>query len=139
MVLTPVFVSENYEQPAVSVAARTSDTGHLELFKIEPKRVDLPWFSVRWDLPDDTVDVDLRGDPEETRKFAEGWAGYKGHKTARVSESPRTHAIDIETPPTGPVFRGTISLNIDLGLLLKDAMAMTDSAEVKTDAAIKEE
>jgi hypothetical protein len=139
IVLTTDCVSDDYKHPAVSVAVRTSDTGHLEMLKIEPKRADLPLFSVRWDLPDDAVDVDLCGDPEEARKFAEGRDGYYGHKTDRVSESPRTHAINIETPLTGPVFRGTISLNIDLALLLRDAMAVTDSVEVRTEAAMKAE
>lgn len=61
-------------------------------------RAGLPSFSARWDQYDDSVDVDLHGEAEETRKFAMQQPGYRGHKTERVSNSPRAQAIDIETP-----------------------------------------
>lgn len=37
-----------------------------------------------------------------------------------MNDNPRTQSIDIETPATGHVFKGTVQLNIDLSLLLRD-------------------
>jgi hypothetical protein len=114
------FLSGDYKEPTARVV-RSSNTGHLELLRIEPNRSDFPTFSIRWDQSDDSVDVDLLGDHEEHYKYAQQKTGYRGHKTDRVAENPRTQAIDIETPCTGPVFKGVISFYIDLGLIVSDS------------------
>jgi hypothetical protein len=125
IVVTIEFLSSDYNEPGANTAVRTLDNGRLELLRIEPKRPNLPSFSMRWDQNDDSIDIDLHGETEETRRFAMQRPGYCGHKTERVTASPRTQAIDIETPATGHVFKGTITLNIDLGLVLKDGFNAT--------------
>jgi hypothetical protein len=124
--ITTEFVSPDYNAPTLKALVRSSTTGHTELFRIEPKRSDFPTFSIRWDQADDSVDVDLLNDQEERTKFANRTEGYRGHKTDRVGENPRTQAINIETPRTGPVFKGVVSLNIDLGLSVSDSLHSTE-------------
>lgn len=69
MVLTE-FLSTHYNDPSSAVVVRALDNGRLELLRIEPKQPDRPSFSARWDIKDDSVDIDLHGDAEEVRKFA---------------------------------------------------------------------
>jgi hypothetical protein len=128
------FLNDSYNMPLYTSAVPVGQTGLLELLRIEPKRTDLPSFRVRWDQNEDSVNVDLIGDSEETRKFAQQRAGYIGHKTDRVNASPRTQAIDIQTPSTGRIFKGTMALNIDLGLVLRDGFAV--SADIHMDAIV---
>src|SRR5690349_7778978 len=119
------FLSVDYFEPPASVdEVRSSDTGHLELLRIEPKRTGLPSFSIRLDHSvrldeDDLVDVDLlSSSEEEVRLFKAGKNGYRGHHTHRLDRDSRTHVIDIEAPGTGPVFKGTVTLNLDLAEFL---------------------
>jgi hypothetical protein len=122
--VTIEFLDGSYNPPNYTSGVIPGETGLLELLRIESNRPDLPSFRVRWDQTENSVNVDLLGDAEEARKFAQGSTGYRGHKTIRVNESPRTQAIDIETPSTGQVFKGTIALNIDLGLVLNAGLTM---------------
>jgi hypothetical protein len=116
ILVTKEILSNDYYEPNVAAEAKPSPTGHLELLKIEPRQTQakMPTFSVRWDHKDDTVDVDLLGNKEESYHFKTGANGYRGHKTKRLDRPSRVHSIDIETPSTGLVFKGTITLNIDL-------------------------
>ena len=116
------FLGSDYHDPSCAPVVKPSDTGHLVLLRIEPKRASLPAFSVRWDQSEDSVNVDLDGEDEEKRKFATRQPGYRGHKTDRVGDNPRTYTLDIETPVAGHVFKGTLTLNVDLGLLLKGSL-----------------
>jgi hypothetical protein len=95
----------------------TSDTGHLELFRIEPVRSGLPAFSARWDQKADMIDIDLDGDAASRRAFKKGIHGYRGHHAHIASDSPRIYEIDLHTPE-GHVFNGMIALIVDLGLML---------------------
>jgi hypothetical protein len=120
------FLSNDYCELIVLAEVKSLDNGHLELLRIEPRRThaELPTFSVRWDhwdrkdgavdVTDGAVDVDLLGSKEEAYYFKAGKSGYRGHKTKRLDYSSRVYSIDIETPNTGLVFKGTITLNIDL-------------------------
>ena len=106
-------LSVDYNPPQCEAEVRVTATGHLEFLRIEPKVSGWPIFSVRWCHKDNTIDVDLIGDPAEKSNFADQAYGYYGHKTSLISENPRVHAIDIGTPLTGPVFRGSITLGIE--------------------------
>jgi hypothetical protein len=132
--MTKEFLSSVYNDPVVESGAdpRTSPTGLLVLFRIEPKpgRSDLPSFSVRWDQGANTVDIDLIGDPQEKQNFALPIPGYHGHKTTIITDSPRVYAIQIETPATGPIFIGTVALNIAFGLELSGSLSMSADLEV---------
>lgn len=120
IIVTTTFISAEYCQPPTSIReVRTSETGHLELLRIEPNRAGLPSFSVRWDHKDNSVDIDLISiNEEEVACFKAEKCGYRGHHTDKLDQPSRTHVIDIETPATGPVFRGTLTLNIDLAVLV---------------------
>jgi hypothetical protein len=133
--VTIEFLSSDYNEPVAEAVARTSNTGLLAPLRIEPKpgRSHLPSFSARWDQTKNTVDIDLDGDAEEKRKFKLQQPGYRGHKTDKVSDSPRVYAIDIETPATGHVFKGTITLNIDLGLTLGESLSMRADLQVESE------
>ena len=119
ILVTTEFLSADYCEPPASVKeVRTTETGHLELLRIEPKRAGFPSFSVRWDHKANSIDVDLvSSSEEEVRLFKAEEHGYRGHHTERDRPS-RSYPIDIQTPATGPVFKGTIALNIDLGMLV---------------------
>jgi hypothetical protein len=120
IIVTTTFVSAEYCQPPSSVReVRTSETGHLQLLRIEPNRADLPSFSVRWDHKDNSVDIDLISiNEEEVACFKAEKLGYRGHHTDKLDLPSRKYLINIETPATGPVFRGTLTLNIDLAILV---------------------
>jgi len=123
-------LNSEYNEPTGLASVRTFDNGLLELFRLTPKLPDFPFFIVRWDQRDDSVDVDLRGEAAEIRKFAMQESGYRGHKTQRVSASPRTHALDIEIPGTGPVFRGVIALNLEFAQKLKAGSRVSSEFQV---------
>jgi hypothetical protein len=96
----------------------------LVLFRIEPLRAGLPSFSVRWDRDDDTVDIDLEGQPRDRAAFARPSPRFKGHKTSKVSDNPRTYKIDIKIP-TSNVFKGTITLRgLGFGVRLQDGLSL---------------
>jgi hypothetical protein len=96
-----------------------TDTGHLELFRLEPLERELPTFSARWDKPD-TIDIDLVGDAKASKTFKAEVGGYKGHHTVSASDSPRTYQVDIQTA-TGIIFVGKIKVTIELALYLRDS------------------
>jgi hypothetical protein len=98
-----------------------TETGHLELFRLEPLEREQPTFSARWDLKPNTIDIDLVGDAEASREFKASANGYKGHHTVIVSDSPRIYQVDIQTP-VGIVFVGKIEVLIELGLHLRDSL-----------------
>lgn len=108
----------NY-QLKVQPSSLATDTGHLELFRLEPLKTELPTFSARWDLKPNTIDIDLIGDPEASKAFKAATGEYKGHHTVIVSDSPRIYQVDIQTP-AGIVFVGKIEVAIELGLYLRD-------------------
>jgi hypothetical protein len=132
--VTREFLSSDYNEPVVEEVATTSNTGLLNnLLRIEPKpeHSKLPSFSARWDQTKNTIDIDLVGDAEEKRKFALPAVGYRGHKTRIISDSPRVYEIDIETPTTGHVYKGTVAGIIDLGLDLSGGLTMSEDLQVK--------
>lgn len=131
--ITTEYLSGDYDEPTCAPVARSLDNGLLELLRIEPKRPGFPSFSARWDLADDSIDIDLSNDPEERRRFARSEKGYRGHKTQRVTDNPRTQRIDIETPVVGHVFTGTVTLNIDLGVTMEDSLNLNASLQVNAD------
>lgn len=118
------FLSADYKEPEFEPIATVGDTGLLRLMRIEPRTPGLPAFSVRWDQKEDSINVDLVGESEDALYFSKGRAGYCGHKTNRISENPRTQEIDIDTPITGPVFKGAMALNIQFGLSLAGSLSM---------------
>jgi hypothetical protein len=107
--VTCEFLSGDYSEPTCSKPAKAGETGLLEILRIEPKQTGLPTFVGRWDQRANSIDIDLLGDPSEARMFAMQKPGFRGHKTRTTSERPRVRALDIETPRTGPVFRGKVS------------------------------
>jgi hypothetical protein len=121
-----------------STVSKTSDTGHLEVFRIKPVQAGPPIFSARWDMKPNTIDLDLIGDPAANRTFRAETGGYSGHHTTVVRDSPREFGVDVRTPD-GCVFRGTVMLNIGLGVRLKDSFTCTDCAQAEVIAAPKKE
>jgi hypothetical protein len=103
------------------INSTTSDTGRLEVLRIEARQPSLPTFSCRWDLNANTVDIDLIGDAVARRAFEKGKRGYRGHHTTIVSDSPRIYEITIHMPGEH-VFTGTIQLEVGFGLLLQDTL-----------------
>lgn len=127
------FVSGDYEL-VLEEAVRTTETGLLEVLRILPKRAGLPSFSGRWDQGDDRVDIDLQGDDSEARSFATQKLGYLGHKAKRLDvEGRRVYRVEVETPSAGLVFKGTVALNVDLGLMLEGGFNLTAAVEVKAE------
>jgi hypothetical protein len=136
-------LNRQYCEPRISFVVRATDTGHLELVKISARNPSLPSFSIRWDQADNSIDVDLLGDANEARKFAMQKGGYRGHKTVLTSKTPRIYAVNINTPSTACVFRGTITLNIDLGVTLEDIATHVgmgaDAVVIRNTAVMKPE
>jgi hypothetical protein len=123
--VTTEYLSPDYAPPSDSEAVRTSNRGRLVLLRIQPKNSQrLPSFCARWDHKEQCVDVDLEGNPREGHKFKHGKPGYRGHKTRLVTEpgGPRKYAIEIETPSTGAVFKGTLAMKADFSLNLRAGM-----------------
>jgi hypothetical protein len=123
--VTTEYLSPDYRAPSSVSAQEVSGTGFLALLRIEPKNPGhLPSFVARWDHDEQGVDIDLQGGMREKRSFKHGKKGYRGHKTTLVMEpvQPRKYAIDIETPRTGPVFKGSVSLAMDFALSLDAGM-----------------
>jgi hypothetical protein len=116
--ITAEYLSLNYLEPTVPLEIEALSTGLVELFRIEPRISDLPTFSIRWDHRDEFIDVDLLADGEGPKRFKKGDPGYRGHHTRKRGNGPRTYEIDIETPLTGPVFKGLITLSIFFGQLI---------------------
>ena len=96
-----------------------TDTAHLELFRLEPSDSKRPSFSARWDWQENTVDIDFLGDQELCKAFKADSDGYKGHHTTTLSESPLTYQVEIRVPAES-IFKGTITLSVDLALFRKD-------------------
>lgn len=55
--IIPEWIHPKYELMYES-SSNATDTGHLELFRLEPVERQLPTFSARWDLKPNTVDID---------------------------------------------------------------------------------
>lgn len=124
-------LSADYDTPKYAPDPKTTKTGHLELCRIEPQSAGLPLFSVRWDRDDDTMDVDLKGDPQLQAAFAKGSPGFKGHKTEKVGDNPRIYKIDIELP-TCKVFKGTITLRgLGLGARVQGGLSFKGDVDCK--------
>jgi hypothetical protein len=121
--IIPEQIHPEYELKYQSSALAT-DTGHLELFRLEPSAGGLPAFSARWDLKPNTIDIDLIDDVAAQRAFKAGVDGYRGHHTVVVSDVPRVFQVDIVTP-TGVVLVGKIEVEIELGLHLKETVNIT--------------
>jgi hypothetical protein len=118
--ITPERTHPKYQLKFQSTSLAT-DTGHLELFRIEPLERVLPTFSARWDLKPNTIDIDLIGNAEASEAFKAAVDGYNGHHTVIVSDSPRVYRVDIQTP-MGVVFVGKVEVAIELGLHLRDSL-----------------
>lgn len=92
-----------------------SDTGLVELFKITPKELSLPFFKGRWDEKDNQVDIDINNVSKSIyNSFKTGRGGYAGHHSTRLSESPRKFLAEINIPGK-LIFRGEITFNINFG------------------------
>lgn len=116
--ISPEQIHPNYKLRSEPSSLAT-DTGHLELFRLEPVEGERPMFSARWDLKPNTIDIDLIGDVKAGTAFKAESGGYKGHHTVVVSETPRVYLADVRTP-MGIVFVGRIAVKIELGLYLRD-------------------
>lgn len=116
--ITEQSIHENYTLKFTKSCVAT-DTGHLELFRLEPSDHALPIFSARWDAKDNTVDIDLIGDSAQSRAFRAEEPGYHGHHSQTQNHSPFILKVDIQTP-SGSIFSGTIELIVELGIYLAD-------------------
>jgi hypothetical protein len=117
----------------VCLEKSTTSSGWLVLFRITPNNVSLPGFVGRWE--DSTQAVDVDPDPVHSihRDHWKGETnGYRGHHTERVSVDPRVYQIDLQTP-AGPVFKGKLRLNIDIGVCMKDAFTLTAEVAMSVD------
>jgi hypothetical protein len=133
IVVTTAYLSRDYLPPLDAVAAeKTTSRGRLLLMTIEPKdSPTLPRFCARWDHEAQCVDIDFEDDLKERRKFKYGKAGYRGHQTLMVTKpgGPRAYAIDIETPITGPVFKGILAFKADFALNARAGLYVTAGFE----------
>lgn len=130
--LATEFISPAYTEE-VPVEMPASPTGWLVLFRIAPKDVALPGFVGRWEHSVQAVDVDPDPVDSINRDLWKGETnGHRGHHTEQVSIDPRVYQIDLHTP-AGPVFKGLLRFNINIGVLVKDALAFTDHVTARVD------
>ena len=59
-----------------------SDTGYLQLFELVPHDANLPRFNARWDISEETIDIDACGIP--VREWKAERKGNEGHHTDRT-------------------------------------------------------
>jgi hypothetical protein len=59
-----------------------TDTGYLKLFELVPQDAKLPRFYARWDISEETIDIDACGIPVTEWKTER--KGNKGHHTERT-------------------------------------------------------
>lgn len=82
-----------------------SDTGYLQLFELVPQDARLPRFSARWDILEETIDIDACGIPVKEWKAER--KGNKGHHTERTAIwSYACHLVASEQR----IFTGTVEL-----------------------------
>jgi hypothetical protein len=94
----------------------STETGELELFRIEPQQPGLPSFSARWDHNRNTVDIDADRNGSIAKDF-------QGHHTVRDAQG--VHHNDVRVPE-GNIFTGTIELGTELGLRLEGSLSESD-------------
>src|SRR5438876_3885029 len=104
------FLNPDYCLSQIKPDATTGDTGHLQLFRIDPIPAGPPAFLVRIGHDDhEAVDVDLIGDETERIAFSTQAPGYFGHKTQSLKTDPRSYKLDIAVPSVGRVFSGALT------------------------------
>jgi hypothetical protein len=109
----------NTDYNLVEESGKLGLTGHLAVFRLEPKKPGLPSFAARWDGGNRStgrertdLDIDIYGVPdEEVKKFRAMKDGYSGHHTNSISNDSHTYDVSIKTPSV-PVFDGTVSFRL---------------------------
>ncbi len=92
-----------------------TDTGLLQVFKLEATHTQLPSFIGRWDDVAETLDVDMFGGSAKARQnFYAGRNGCAGHHPMRTSDTARVYVIRIELS-NKVIFDGLVSFNINHG------------------------
>lgn len=134
IVVETEFIDPHYTLEVDAVSPAT-DTGLVSLFRVAPDDLALPGFAGRWDDRTQAVDIDpdpIDSIPRDLWTSEQG--GYRGHHTHRRSEDPRVYGIDIGTP-SGPVFKGRITLNIQISLSFTESLAFRDEFACEVVAA----
>lgn len=92
-----------------------TETGLLEIFKLEPKNPALPYFVGRWDQSVETLDIDIfNAGSRISDYFRSERGGYTGHHPLRTSDSERKYSVKISLPDM-LIFDGFISFNTNHG------------------------
>lgn len=125
---TTEFINDDYEI-IFSGETEISRTGLLAIFSLIPKKNRSPRFIGRWDQTQEVIDVDIENiDEKSMRAFKATKNGFVGHRSTRISQDPRTFLVDISLP-SGPIFRGTFTLNIGWGLEMSETLEVIDFVE----------
>jgi hypothetical protein len=99
-----------------------TETGLLKLIEFRSSDESLPYFIVRWDEKNYTIDTDIYNCSKDVRKaFLKKQNGYNGHHTKLLNESPRLFKLEIFLP-TLIVFRGTITFNAHRRMTVMDTV-----------------
>jgi hypothetical protein len=92
-----------------------TETGLLEIFKLESKNPTLPYFVGRWDQSIETLDVDIfNAGSRVSDSFRAERGGYAGHHPLRTSDRERRYSVKISLPGT-LIFEGFVSFNTNHG------------------------
>jgi len=90
-------------------------TGPLVIAELKPRDTKigaLPRFVFRWDEGANHLDVDpVKVSKAEKSQFQHGIGGYYGHRTVRLSSSPRVFAADIGWRAER-IYQGQITFNL---------------------------
>jgi len=81
----------------------------------------LPSFVVRWDDKQNTIDVDLEGNPAERQGFKFERNGYRGHHPATISVEPRVFEVDIQLPKR-KVYEALLTFNVGRSVTLAETL-----------------
>jgi hypothetical protein len=115
-------IDERYRHPDYTCTlgdGALSETGRIDLFKLESTKPGDPSFVARWDGGNRSflhkirydVDIDIIGvSARDERRFKKGRGGYGGHHTMRVKQDENKYDVRI-TVPAGVVFDATVSFN----------------------------
>jgi len=112
--VTPAYLAPDYDlvlnEPPVS-----SEEGHLELCRLVSRQSSrgTPYYSVRWDLAQNAVDVDRVLPGRYNKKIHD--KNFQGHHSALIS--PGLYRIFVPN-----VFDGSVKLGIELILGLADSI-----------------
>lgn len=105
------YLSDDYKLMPFS-HNKITETGHLIIGKLMPRKDILPIFTFRWDEKKGELDVDINNASDDIKqKFKEGINGYKGHHTTRViGEDERVFRANISLPDK--IFQGNIKVAV---------------------------